>query len=856
MTRHLLRPVLVGAALLACSLSIPAAAQHSVRRDAGVAFAGQPLANPRGALSLSTNPAGLTDLMGWESRLQLSGGGGFVGGQKGNGGGFFYGSGGGSYASGVGVERVTHAIGEPTTGDDPGVGSWRISVGGGWRVTDRLRLGWATRLLGTEEPDTATPLTADFGLLYRPWSWLSLGARVTGLSVGAFGRGATIDGFPTTRFGWGLAVRPFAGSDRLTVAFDLDWPAGDTLGDTTFSLASRIVDGVVLMFENRTSRQNKTTGLGGKDDNRSALLLSFGFGRFGADLSFGGSKSQISGNQQTAQLGVRMSSDVPHSLTDPHDEVVVVKLSGAQSEIIGDGHFPGLLLTLRDIARAAKTRTVVLQAQGLKLTWGQVEELRAAIARLKKAGKAVVMYADSLGTRAYMVAVACDRIGLPPHGYLSVSGVGADFVGFSETLAKIGVAMEVARFSEHKSAPEMFTRTAISRELAATLHHIVRRRWRKVAEAVALGRQMTTTVVDSAIERGVVYPPDALQAGFIDAVATPKEFEDLLSKWKLVTAGERLKPYVERPKRVDRWGNVPRLAVVTVAGTIVGGKSAKGPLGAQVGGAEVAKHLRSLKRRSDIKGIAMRIDSGGGSVAGSDIMYQELRAVAAKKPVYASLAAVAASGGYWTALGADRIFANASTITGSIGIWTARPDLAGLWAKLGLGITQLGAGPHHHLATTSRPWTEPERAFVRRNLNRFYGLFLSRVQDRRGIERPRLLNLAGGRLWFGDEARSRDLVDEIGGFEATLDALRTKLKIGIDDPVQIEFWPRPDLRSQLLRAVGFASHSAQASSSMNPLLATLTRALGPWLDAATLAATLPAGAPLAIAPVPPATPAP
>ena len=231
----------VTVALLALATSSLA---QTWRQDAGVHFPGQAVANPRGALALSTNPAGLTGLRGFEGRLQLSGGGNWVAGSRGAGWGTFAGLPLGSLILGTSLENVRDT---PPNGTE--IGNYdinRISFGGGLRLGDRLSLGAATRMHGISGPAAGWAQSWDLGLLVRPWSWASFGGRVTGMAGDADDAASRI---LRTRYAWGVALRPLAGSDRITVALDLEWPEGDSLGAITGSLRSRIMDGVSVMLE-------------------------------------------------------------------------------------------------------------------------------------------------------------------------------------------------------------------------------------------------------------------------------------------------------------------------------------------------------------------------------------------------------------------------------------------------------------------------------------------------------------------------------------------------------------------------------------------------------------------------------
>ena len=836
--------------LISVLLVASAALGQTYRQDAGVYFPGQALADPRGALSLTTNPAGLTDLRGFEGRLQLSGGGSWVAGSRGAGWGGF---------AAVPLGRVFVASSLESVGDTvPGgvaPGAFdvnRVSFGAGLRFGDRLSVGAATRMHGQAGPEAGWAQSWDVALLTRPWSWLSFAWRVTGLAGDDSAATARI---LRTRYAWGLALRPIAGSDRLTVALDLDWPEDDKLGALTFSLRSRIIDGLAVMLEWRNFEHNRTSAGPTQNDSRVGLLVELGFGRLGAELGVRSDHSGLTGTDGGGpQLGVRFSSDLPHSFWSPGAKGVIVPLRGTMVETPGGKlpHFGQVLLDLRAIAVDPAIEVVALRAQGLRLDWAQVEELRAAIAAMRKGGKHVVFYADGMGNRTLAVAAACERIGMPTSGALIARGEGVHFVGLQQTLDKVGVAFEAIRYGDYKSAPESLTRKTISAQLKATMKRLTNARWRDFVGAVGLGRGVTVTKIEQAIERGVAYPMDALKAGLIDFVGEPREFEKKLAEWRYIEKDTKLRRYRRVRHRRKTWGSQPRLAVLAIEGSIVDGEGGNGATGRSVGGAEVTKLVGQLGKRSNVKGLVARINSGGGAVRGSDLMYTALKRFGEKKPVFTSMGGVAASGGYWAALGGQTMFADASTITGSIGIFGLKPSFLGLWQRIGLGVDGVGVGPHWDITTVHRPWTEPERKLMHRVMGRYYGLFLSRTTLRRKIERPRLLSLAEGRIWTGDEARAHGLIDKVGGLWQALEALRIKAGLADDEDVAIEFWPQPKLRTVALRMVGLASASARE----DPAIAALWRAAAPLLDRAAIAALFADGKPVAIAPITLGKPAP
>ncbi len=839
----------VVAILLACigGLASSASAQ-TARRDLGVHFPGQTVANPRGSLALSVNPAGLGLLDSWELRLQTALGGGPVGGAGGSGWALFA-------ASKLGPLRLASAAEHRSDIEQSdALLLSRLSFGVALPLGDRVAIGAATRMHGAAATGHDVPWSSDLGVLVQPWSWISLGWRVTGLGDPGVALSDGTNAY-TTRYAWGIALRPFAGSDRLTLAFDVDWPAGGQLGNVTFSAAGRVIDGLGLMLEHR----QVTHRIGGtrQEEQRTSLLIDIGLGHWGVELGLRGDRSLQAGEGGGVQLGARLSGDVPHSLIDPGPRAVIVPLGNVASEAPGRSRpFGALLLELDALRRDPAVQTVVFRFDGASFTWAQVEELRVAIAELRHAGKRTASYAASLGTRGYMVACATERIGMPEAGTLGARGVGTDFVGLADALARIGISVQAIRYADYKSAPETFTRSRLGPALRETLQRVVRKRYDAFLEAVSLGRSLTPTAVDAALGRGVVVPDDARRALFIDVVASPKDFEKSLRTWGMLGKDERLRPYRAPQARRKRFGPRPRIAVLALAGTIVDGSNSNGLSGRRVGGRDTRKLLAELARRSDVKAVVARVDSGGGAVYGSELIYQGLLEVSDRKPTAVSMASVAASGGYWLSLGADRIFADRATVTGSIGIFTLKPDLSGTLALLGVGVEHVAAGPGTTAEDPKQPWSPLEEAVLRRSLGRYYDMFLDRVSLRRKIDKASLERLAGGRIHLGARARERRLVDTEGGLLAALADVRARAGLADDDEVEVFFVPRGGLSLRLGVALGawigrvLGEAPPSAATATAAIGQALVKAAGPWLDEAAVLASLPTGTPLAITPIP------
>ncbi len=802
------------------------------------------VADPDGALSLATNPAGLAGSRGYDTRLLID-----VGAQRfGNTSNSLttLGPSWGAFASlPLGPVALAGSLERASVPGEglPWYGRTRASWGIAAQLFERLSLGAAMRWQNTTSGQW---YAWDAGLLLRPWSWLSLGGRLSGLHSDTAMLAADA---PLTRWTLGAAVRPTA-SDRLTLRFD--WEAPDTLGHRAWTggIGLRVVDGLQLLATYRDALVGSDAAALGHDQT-IGVALSLGFGRHGVDLSSRSMTFPDADRRMGLTLGLRRSGDQGPSMADPSPAAISVRIDGPLRETAdGDGvHFAQLLMTLSSLSRRPAVQVVVLQVSQFSASWAQVEELRIVLQELHHQGKKLIWYSTELGSRALALASSCDRIVLPASGMVSARGLQADFMSIQPLLAQLGVGMETIRFGAHKTAPESLDRPEPSAELAEQIQHSLDHQWRVFVDAVALGRALTTTAVEQALDRGVVFPQDALEAHLIDAVVPTPDLEPLLRQWQFLGDGDHLQAWTPLPSRRRAWGAVPRLRVIEVAGNIsdFGGFS---PLGSTLSGVQLANTIRQSASDSSVKGLVVRIDSPGGSVHGSDAMMQALVKARETKPVVASMGSVAASGGYWTSLGSSLVFADRTTITGSIGIFTVKPAMAGLLSKIGISVKHFGIGPHEDAQGSIRPWTPSDHKAIELSLARYYGLFLDNTAQARSLPRQAMLHLAEGRIWFGDEAVANHLVDRLGGLLPAMDAARQQAGIGIDDDYMVDFAPRAGLLVRISASAGVALGLAQAGprNLLADSFGLLQQALVPWLDAEALAYCLQAHGPQAFWP--------
>ncbi len=722
---------------------------------------------------------------------------------------------GGSLAPGVGL-GVSGEWQRPG-GDLDGPGQFRssfvLAVGGA-----KGSLGLAARRL-TAERDAALDgaVTYDAGLLLRPTSWGSLGFSASALNAPALGDGRTIP----RRYRAGLGARP--AGELLTLTAELDWRGGEGAGPSGPAEGALGYEARLRLFDGLALSGSYAHGLGSDE-------VAFGLGLAAETdmLALGGT---VGGAKDTPGLWLQGSLWAPDGVgldLSPTRRVAVVELSEALGVGGGTPLFAGearnavldLVTGLDALATDPRyDATVLLVDDADGLSFAVAEEVRDAVRAHRAHGRRIYALLFGGGDAAYVVAAACDEIWASRGAALMVNGISARTLFYADTLAKIGVSFEAVRVGPHKTAPDAMTRAFVSDEQKALVDRLVAVGYRHVVESLAADRRRTPAEIQRALDAGITSSARAKELGLVDKVVFPDELEGLLAerlggKVELERMLPRAKPYLG-------WGAAPAIAIIPVEGMILMGRSGRDPLGfARTTGAEsVIAALEAAAKDDDVKAIVLRIDSGGGDAHASDLMWRAAKKAAEKKPVIASMGGAAASGGYYVAAGAEKIFAAPSTITGSIGVFAMKPAIGGLTSLLGVGQYKAEAGAAPRVFDLFEPWTELERAGVQRYVDEAYADFVGVVAEARGKSKEEIEPLARGRVWVGEEAKERGLVDDLGGLAAALAFARERAGLDPDEPVDFPV---------LAPAHGLLSISASSGLSYeppSPLPASLARAL-------------------------------
>lgn len=443
---------------------------------------------------------------------------------------------------------------------------------------------------------------------------------------------------------------------------------------------------------------------------------------------------------------------------------------------------------LRDGLRAAATDDrvaglVVRVTEGSGLSLADLQELGDLVAAFGRT-KPTVAWSESFGELGsalplYAFAARARQVWLQPSGQVGLAGVHVGITLLRGLLDKGGIEPEFAQRKEYKSAGEQFAAHEISDANREMMQRIADSVLEQSVEVIAQARGLEPERVRDLVDQAALTPDEALAAGLIDRIGYRDEvYAAVLSEWGAQT--ESLQ-FVHRydaaaaPRRKAAQAlhrKNPEIGVVTLRGAIVTGRGRPGggPGGQQVGADVVTEHLRAAAADDRVKAVVLRIDSPGGSAVASDSIWRAVQQVRdSGRPVVAQMGAVAASGGYYAAMAADRIVALPSTLTGSIGVVAGKFVMEQTYQKLGLKHEGLSAGRHAGMLATDRRLTDEEWQILNAWLDQIYEDFVAKAAQGRDMDVAELEPLARGRVWTGSDAQQRGLVDELGGLEVAVE---------------------------------------------------------------------------------------
>ncbi len=572
-----------------------------------------------------------------------------------------------------------------------------------------------------------------------------------------------------------------------------------------------------------------------------------------------------------AIIGIALLIESMGKTTIADNSVLVLNVSGslpdyaaedATAKIFGINQAQSLSSLLTQLKKAkidARVSAVLLDIDYPAIGWGKADELRAAITDFKTSGKPVYAYMEGGSNKEYYIAIAAEKVFVPPTGDLFINGFAAQAQFYKGSLDKLGVEWEDVHVGKYKSFSESFTRTEHSPESREVVNAILDDYVGRMIGAVSEARQKSAEEVRTIIDNAPYTAVSAQQLNLIDGAKYRDEVNQELKNRLGYKETEELRQttasaYKEITPESLGLNNGERIAVIFASGTITSGSSSDGKFGGAqtIGSDTISKAVREAADDDSIKAIVLRVDSGGGSALASDLMWHTLEYAKTKKPVVTSMADVAASGGYYIAANSNKIVAEPSTITGSIGVVLGRPVIGGLYEWLGISNEYISRGKNAAIFREDKKWTPEEREVFQRSANFFYwDNFVPKVAAGRGRSVEQIHEVAQGRVWTGAQAKEKGLIDEFGGLNRAVEIARDLANLPADKDVKRIVFPspRPFLQSIFGGSDEETTISTSEKAQQNQIIKALPKDLQKMFRYAALYDNLNRGETMAILPL-------
>lgn len=482
------------------------------------------------------------------------------------------------------------------------------------------------------------------------------------------------------------------------------------------------------------------------------------------------------------------------------------------------------------IADDPRPKGVILMLRGLALSFADLQTLRGMILQLRERGKRVVCFAQMYDTAQYYVASAADQIIMQPGGELMTMGLRQDVVFLKDTLAAVGVALDVVAISPYKGAFDQLARSEFSPEGEEQLGWLLDSRYEQIVDGIAAGRNLTPEAVRVMIDSAPHLDDAAVSAGYVDAVVHEEGLAAHLgAKHLTLWRDAKRRLLVKMKPAADK-----HVALLRVAGLMFPGESAKPPADIPIpligderaGDVTVVRQVRALMKDESAAAVVLFIDSGGGAVIAAEAMTSALAELAKTRPLVVYMNGIAASGGYEVATPAQWIVAQPGTITGSIGVITAKAVTGGLREKLYAHSVEMARGANAGLFSDTAPFDDAQRAQIRTSIEHYYAQFVRKVARARQMSEEQVDSVGGGRVWTGAQALTHGLVDQLGDVRTAIQKARELATLPDHTPVVIVEGKSRPLPPQVAEAANPAAYLnyclenalAIASGTMQALL--------------------------------------
>ena len=430
----------------------------------------------------------------------------------------------------------------------------------------------------------------------------------------------------------------------------------------------------------------------------------------------------------------------------------------------------GIWTAIRAIQEAALDPAILfiyLKPDGVAGEMGCIEELRTSLERFRSSGKAIISFIETPSNASYYLASVSDKIFMSGYdgGMNMITGFSSSQMFLKDILDRLGVNVQLIRHGKYKSAGEMFIRNGISPENREQNQVMVNSLWKGWADRMAGSRGLSFDEFNALVDNlSLNSPEDFLEHGLVDELMTKEELRERLCGLYGAENIEDIRqvtlPDYAAARVLPNYKAKEKIAIIYANGNIVDGEAKE-----QVAGDRFAAMISAVRRDSSVRAVVLRVNSPGGSVLASSKIRNEIDLTREVKPVIASYGSYAASGGYWISSSCDRIFSDASTLTGSIGVFSMIPDFSKTAEKIGIGTTTISSNRHGDMYSGMRALDNAEIAYMQESVEDIYDTFTAIVAEGRGLDREYVDEIAQGRVWAGTDALDKGLVDQIGGIE-------------------------------------------------------------------------------------------
>lgn len=430
-----------------------------------------------------------------------------------------------------------------------------------------------------------------------------------------------------------------------------------------------------------------------------------------------------------------------------------------------------ILNAIENAKEDANIKGISIQTLGVRAGIAQTQTIRNKLEEFKESGKFINAYADVYDQKSYYLSSVADSIYLNPVGAVDFKGLASEILFYKDLEDKSGVTMEVIRHGKYKSAVEPFLYNEMSKENREQITSFINSIWQEIIEDISKSRNIIVDELNNIADNLLGRNADlALQNNLIDGAIYLDEYENILKSAVGIAEDADLKKisiedYISTGKgRITSSGS-NKIAVIYAQGEIMYGKGDENYIGQEL----IIKTLRSIRKSKDVKAIVLRINSPGGSALASELIWREIELTKQKIPIVVSMGNVAASGGYYIACNADKIFAEPTTITGSIGVFGVIPNVSKLAGNIGVNAEQVSTN-NGASYSVFEPMTSEFRAVTTEGVEQVYTTFLDRVSAGRNMNFSAVDSIAQGRVWSGVDAKNIGLVDELGNIEDAIAA--------------------------------------------------------------------------------------